>query len=101
MDLIFVHVEGSQETRPLEFDATTSDTVIYIRKNIERITRTDKTSGETIELWAYDEAEVNADAFKALVSAMLCTINDTDKDQNTNIEGLGDAIIEMSEIIYS
>lgn len=101
MDLIFVHVEGSQETRPLEFDATTSDTVIYIRRNIERITKTDEMTGDSVELWAYDEAEVSIDEFKAIVSAMLCTINNTDQSQNADIEGLGDAIIEMSEMIYS
>ena len=101
MSWSFVHVEGSQENKPLEFDATTSDTVIYIRKNVERITKTDEMSGDTIQLWSYDEAEVPVNEFQSVVSAMICSINEIDQGQNSDIEGLGDAIIEMSEIIYS
>ena len=50
-------VQGSQETEPTEFDATTSSVVVYQRKNIERITVTNL-DGTTAELWQYDEREL-------------------------------------------
>lgn len=68
----FIHVEGSQTERPLEFDATTSKTIIYIRKNIERKTKTQ--DGNTYEVWEYDEAQIPMSEFPAVASQIICTI---------------------------
>jgi hypothetical protein len=56
MKIEYKHREGSQPTQPLMVDTTSSKAVIYLRKNIERTTRTDAMTGETVELWEYDEA---------------------------------------------
>lgn len=66
------HVEGTQEERPLEFDATTSKTIIYIRKNIERKSKTQ--DGNTYEVWEYDEAQIPMSEFPAVASQIICTI---------------------------
>lgn len=64
------HVEGTQEERPLEFDATTSKTIIYIRKNIERKSKTQ--DGNTYEVWEYDEAQIPMSEFPAVASQIIC-----------------------------
>ena len=48
-------VQGSQETKPSEIDTTSSEHVTYVRKNIERITVQDEMTGNSYELWQYDE----------------------------------------------
>lgn len=66
----FIHVEGTQTEKPLEFDATTSKTVVYVRKNIERITKTQ--NGNTYEVWEYDEAQIPMSEFPAVASQIIC-----------------------------
>ena len=61
----FIHVEGTQAEKPLEFDATTSKTVVYIRKNIERVTNNDG------EFWSYEEAQIPYDDFAAVASVLV------------------------------
>lgn len=65
----FIHVEGTQTERPLEFDATTSKTIVYIRKNIERKTKTQ--DGLTYDVWEYDEAQLPMSDFNAIASALV------------------------------
>lgn len=68
----FIHVEGTQTERPLEFDATTSKTVVYIRKNIERKSKTQ--DGNTYEVWEYDEAQIPMSEFPSVASQIICGI---------------------------
>lgn len=68
----FIHVEGTQTEKPLEFDATTSKTVVYIRKNIERKSKTQ--DGNTYEVWEYDEAQIPMSEFPAVASQIIRTI---------------------------
>lgn len=65
----FIHVEGTQTEKPLEFDATTSKTIVYIRKNIERKTKTQ--DGLTYDVWEYDEAQLPMSDFNAIASALV------------------------------
>lgn len=82
------HVEGTQEERPLEFDATTSKTVVYIRKNIRRVTK--EQDGTSHEVWEYDEAQMPISDFAALASALVSA-------NKSGIEGAEDAVCELSE----
>lgn len=84
----FIHVEGSQTERPLEFDATTSKTIIYIRKNIERKSKTQ--DGNTYEVWEYDEAQLPMEDFAAISSALISS-------NKTGVAGAEDAVCELSE----
>ena len=65
----FIHVEGTQTEKPLDFDATTSKTIVYIRKNIERKTKTQ--DGLTYDVWEYDEAQLPMSDFNAIASALV------------------------------
>lgn len=53
----YIHHEGTQDTIPRNIDTVSSKTVVYVRKNIERITKV--IDDEEIEMWSYDEAELN------------------------------------------
>lgn len=59
MTLNFTHHEGSWDEEPATVDATSSATVVYIRKNIEQFTKTDQQTGEEVTLWGYDEAQIS------------------------------------------
>ena len=60
--LEWYHTQGTQEERPAEVDLTSapassySQGFVYLRKNIQRIEVEDPTTGETHEVWDYDEA---------------------------------------------
>lgn len=61
--LNYKKVEGSQEDKPLAVDTVSSSTTVYIRKNIKRKVRKDEQSGSEIELWEYDEAQIDKDQY--------------------------------------
>ena len=50
-------VQGSQESKPKEFDLTSSATVAYQRRNIRRVKVKDMDGKET-EAWQYEEREM-------------------------------------------
>jgi len=63
MNIIYKHIEGSQSERPKEVDTESSRTLVYLRKNIERVTKEDKQTGEAVEMWEYDEATLSHDDY--------------------------------------
>ena len=56
MELTYKTVRGSQQTRPEELDLTSSPDKVYLRRNITTVTEANATTGESIQLWQYDEA---------------------------------------------
>lgn len=48
-------VEGTQQERPKEIDTTSSEKVVYLRKNITQEVKTQE-DGSEITMWLYDEA---------------------------------------------
>jgi len=84
----YIHVEGTQEEKPLEFDATTSRTVVYIRKNIERVEK--EKDGVTYRGWEYDEAQLPMEDYAAIASALISS-------NKTGVAGTEDAVCELSE----
>lgn len=84
----YIHVEGTQEEKPLEFDATTSRTVVYIRKNIERVEK--EKDGATYRGWEYDEAQLPMEDFAAIASALISS-------NKSGVAGTEDAVCELSE----
>lgn len=68
MNIVYTHHEGSQETKPATMDSTSSREVVYLRKNVERITREDPQTGDEVELWSYDEAELTPMEYATFVA---------------------------------
>jgi hypothetical protein len=62
MNIIYKHIEGSQSERPLEVDTISSKSVVYLRKNIERVEKEDE-QGIKYEVWSYDEAQLTPDEY--------------------------------------
>ena len=58
----FGDVYLSQENRPEVIDKTSSGKYVYLRRNFQRITRTDENSGKVV-LWQYEEAKVTQEEY--------------------------------------
>ena len=87
--------EGSQTIEPLAIDTTSSKSVVYLRRNIEQITRKDEQSGATIKLWAYEEAQLTLpeyEVYKTEAAAELAA-----KVASDNLS-LMDAVAESYEL---
>ena len=52
MKIVWETVTGSQENRPEVIDKTSSGKYVYLRRNFQRITRTNENSGAVV-LWQY------------------------------------------------
>ena len=63
MIIEFTHHEGSQSERPPKIDTVSSSTVVYIRKNIKEIEKTNEVTGETYKFWEYDEARLTPNEY--------------------------------------
>lgn len=66
MELIYELHEGSQAEKPKAVDTTSSATIVYLRRNIKQITRSDD-MGE-VTLWQYEEAQCTHDEYDEYVA---------------------------------
>ena len=62
MEIKWRTVTGSQEQRPDVIDQTSSSKYVYLRRNIQRITRIEE-SGNPVTLWQYDEAVITHEEY--------------------------------------
>lgn len=65
---------GSQETKPTEFDTTSSDIVVYQRRNIKEVEVTTETTddeSETHTEWQYEERTMTKDEFNEVYANQL------------------------------
>ncbi|WP_337774510.1 hypothetical protein [Mitsuokella jalaludinii] len=60
-------VQGSQVERPAEFDAASSPTTVYQRRNITQV-EIEGTDGTTTAVWNYEERTMSHTEYAALVS---------------------------------
>lgn len=58
-------VQGSQETKPLALDTTSSKVYVYQRRNIERVTA-DCEFGTT-EYWQYEERKLTRNEYADMI----------------------------------
>lgn len=91
---------GSQKERPLEIDTTSSEYVVYIRRNIEPYENTDK-FGSTFKGWKYEEVAVPnndflADFVKQLIEENQQLKKQIEEDNLTIMMGMAD-IYETKE----
>ncbi len=84
---------------PLTVDDTLSKVYVYLRKNITEEERTDE-NGNTVIWYVYDEAVVSKEDYYE-IEACISGVQEQTETNTLDIETLGDAIIEMSEIIYA
>lgn len=63
-------VNGSQPNKPEEFDTTTSQLVVYQRRNIKE-TETENPDGTKTTLWEYEERELTKEEFEGIYASDL------------------------------
>lgn len=63
-------VYDTQEQKPSELDTTSSAVYVYQRRNIERVTVEDETSG-TYQMWEYEERKLTKDEYAAMLEEEL------------------------------
>lgn len=66
-------VTGTQPDKPEEIDRTSSPLTVYLRKNIEQVTRkVEGSNGEMAIEWQYDEKEMTVEEYENM--ALMKTI---------------------------
>lgn len=63
MEIRWNRVRGTQEARPEAIDTQSSSHLVYLRKNIERIDVVNEASGQTVQMWQYDEATITHEEY--------------------------------------
>lgn len=96
--MTFRHVEGTQTERPLEVDTVSSKSVIYIRRDIERVEKEDD-QGNVYEAWEYEEAQLSPEEYewykREIDSPALDMTMQQINDLSANQE-LGDITVETN-----
>lgn len=62
MRIVWETVTGSQESRPEVVDKTSSSKYVYLRRNFQKVTRTNENSSP-VTLWQYEEAKVTQEEY--------------------------------------
>ena len=51
-------VTGSQSEKPLEVDTISSNSTVYMRRNIKEVEVENEVSGEKVTMWQYEERQL-------------------------------------------
>ncbi len=94
----YVRVESFSETRPLEIDTTSSQTAVYLRKNIETIPNEE---GEGTH-WIFDELKLTKEQYQNYLDVSLVVSDNTDEaifEMAQMIDENSEAILELAEML--
>ena len=79
-------VQGSQETKPAEFDTSSSAVYVYQRRNIKTVT-----NNEGSQLWEYEERKLTKEEYPAVLAEQNSRLS----EEITNLQL---AICELYEL---
>lgn len=94
----YVRVESFSKTRPLEVDTTSSQTAVYLRKNIETIPNEE---GEGTH-WIFDELKLTKEQYQNYLDVSLVVSDNTDEaifEMAQMIDENSEAILELAEML--
>lgn len=94
----YVRVESFSETRPLEVDTTSSQTAVYLRKNIETIPNEE---GEGTH-WIFDELKLTKEQYQNYLDVSTVVSDNTDEaifEMAQMIDENSEAILELAEML--
>lgn len=94
----YVRVESYSETRPLEVDTESSQTAVYLRKNIDTVPNEE---GEGTH-WIYDELKLKKEQYQNYLDVSLVVEDNTDDamfDLAQMIDENSQAIMELAEML--
>ena len=98
MQISYRLTKGSQPTKPSAVDMTSSPTVVYLRRNIERITEVDEEGNETY-LWRYEEAKLTPKEYEDYLEEASSLTMQTLMQQTNELQAsqeLSDITAEMN-----
>ena len=74
-------VTGSQSEKPLEVDAVSSESTVYLRRNIKEVEIENEVSGEKVTMWQYEERQLTPQEYTlyAIVKEGIDEITDIQK----------------------
>lgn len=102
MNIEYQYCESSE--KPLEVDAMSSATVVYLRKNIRQIAKESILTGEPFIMWAYDEAQITHQQYEQMLTPMKMSktayIGDTEVVFKTEQQGNLTVFVEDSDGNY-
>ena len=103
MQLQFYKQIGSQTVKPVSIDSTSSRTVVYIRKNITRVTREDTLSKVKTVFWEYDEAIIPIEYYVEHIAEINLTFNAANNELNTEVlemvTSLSERVDDLTEMM--
>lgn len=76
--------KSESKIKPVLIDITSSQTVVYVRKNIEEVARDDET------LYVYDEQEVKKEDWDLYKTVL---------DNSSELADIEDALVEIANLI--
>lgn len=103
MQLQFYKQIGSQTVKPVSIDSTSSRTVVYIRKNITRVTKEDTLSKVKTVFWEYDEAIIPIEYYVEHIAEINLTFNAANNELNTEVlemvTSLSERVDDLTEMM--
>lgn len=103
MQLQFYKQIGSQTVKPVSIDSTSSRTVVYIRKNITRVTKEDTMSKVKTVFWEYDEAIIPIEYYVEHIAEINLTFNAANNELNTEVlemvTSLSERVDDLTEMM--
>jgi hypothetical protein len=98
MVIVYQQREGTQESKPSVVDFDSSKTYVYLRRNIERTSRTEE-EGNVVFFWSYEEAKLTHEEYEQYIketedvttAMMMQQFNDLVASQE-----LSDITVEMN-----
>lgn len=99
----WITTEGTQDERPLEVDAVSSPSCIYVRRNITQKTKTE--DGEKKRVWSYDEAQLTPEEYKEYLAEQqregVKKISDQNLIQMDAVAEVYEQNLELQESVYT
>lgn len=86
MNVVYTWHEGTQTQKPKEVDATSSSTVVYLRRNITRAYKEDEETGEREEYWKYEEAQLTPKQLEELVTLGVQVLEDSNSTLTDTVD---------------
>jgi len=87
-------VKSSASTKPDTIDTTSSKAVVYVRKDIQRITVKDPMTKDSVEMWEYKELIFPKDIWNEIGELAVETSVKTE-DQSSSIENLESLTLDI------
>lgn len=98
--MVLNYVKSSSAVEPVALDTTSSETTVFIRKNIKLVTVEDPEGNES-QVWQYDEAQLTKAEY-ALYSANLETevaVAELSESTDQSFLDIEEAIAELADIV--